>query len=110
MSTEIVLRGVKEACKSHYDFGINTRDRSLQDALCNQKKRSGLHTDTCIPAKIIQRNYLYLLMSHISLVISFVCSWKEGRADQRSQGLGLNKHQDYGSKNRGRVREERNFD
>lgn len=106
-STETVLRGITVQYNSHHLFRIKMRNKILQDVLRNQKtkavslqRRAFLHK---------QNNYLYLQVSRVSLVIVFVCLWKEGRADQRSQGHSLNKHQDYGSKSRavGRKRKER---
>lgn len=81
------------------------RNKILQDVLRNQKTKAVSLQRHAFLHK--QNNYLYLQVSRVSLVIVFVCLWKEGRADQRSQGHSLNKHQDYGSKSRAVGRKEK---
>lgn len=81
------------------------RSKILQDVLWNQKTKavsmhSFLHK---------QNNYLCLQVSCVSLVIVFVCSWKEGIADQRSQGQPK-QHQDYTYRSRAVERKEKEWE
>lgn len=107
-STETVLRGITVQYNSHHLFRIKMRNKILQDVLWNQKTKAVSLQRHAFLHK--QNNYLYLQVSRVSLVIVFVCLWKEGRADQRSQGHSLNKHQDYGSKSRAVGRKEKEWE
>lgn len=107
-SAETVLRGITVQYNSHHLFRIKMRNKILQDVLRNQKTKAVSLQRHAFLHK--QNNYLYLQVSRVSLVIVFVCLWKEGRADQRSQGHSLNKHQDYGSKSRAVGRKEKEWE
>lgn len=107
-SAETVLRGITVQYNSHHLFRIKMRNKILQDVLWNQKTKAVSLQRHAFLHK--QNNYLYLQVSRVSLVIVFVCLWKEGRADQRSQGHSLNKHQDYGSKSRAVGRKEKEWE